>query len=867
MARKLQILANGKPLALPTDFDISIEESNPYFNGNEMFSYPVQMPLWGNRHLLGNIDDPNSSLRPVALEHTKMQIFSDGMPFRSGTLVTSDDEEVGDTLTMSISAAANSIDDLISDMQCRDVPLKDKILIGEKIGNVNASVSYKYHVKVTYDGKKPDKDVYPNAYDNATQNFSPQALGFSFPGECYTTTNDAAQSNGTITYSNGNKRIQPKVKTSYINVSDPYPTKYYCNARVAYKHRGLKDGKTSDELNPVSDKSGPENHWPYWVLDADRPQSGICFYVLYFLDCLFAHLGLSFDNSELLKVEDMRRLCFFTTHCKYTEEKKYSTSPYFNSLTTINKWLSSRGCGGQFEFTDGDDLSVNDVDYTDASGKRWVAKVGTDGVTAINAYAENITHKITADVMLMYATSDNFPEESVKTVLDSLENSFGIKFHYDYEKKHVKAIFIRDVFRNQEEPIEFPGAVTEMVKVTEKVTGVRMCYSEESSSKEQQENIKKGTRDYNTDYDYVEYPQDRTVTDKTYNEIYRTPSMNGGSGDMKVYVDRKTGNAYRIKVNGDAEKASELKPTLFEVGQFKGVEIGDCSTINEEFVTELSSDFVPMVFSDVNIQETLKTATGTYYDSTAGTAKLNTDYDASKHVFAAFIDEDMEHEFVEQRVRQCICSNACEFYLDEVLNLVESYNPGDTEDGNSPLQEMDWGLAIAVMRGGGADALYQTYDHNYDGFGNSKWRSVAGEYALVSDSLDLMGNEYDYNGVSDGIGGGERFSLKIRAWKQPEWADAPLCDSDVKDTEGNIEKKIRSRGLFDTFMTEYAYFLLNRRKYRIRLEATAPQLADIPNQWHRRFKIGGMVGYINKLSYKLHSEFGLQDLEVEFFTV
>ena len=68
-------------------------------------------------------------------------------------------------------------------MQCRDVPLKDKILIGEKIGNVNASVSYKYHVKVTYDGKKPDKDVYPSAYDNATQNFSPQALGFSFPGE------------------------------------------------------------------------------------------------------------------------------------------------------------------------------------------------------------------------------------------------------------------------------------------------------------------------------------------------------------------------------------------------------------------------------------------------------------------------------------------------------------------------------------------------------------------------------------------------------------------------------------------------------------------------------------------------------------
>lgn len=336
---------------------------------------------------------------------------------------------------------------------------------------------------------------------------------------------------------------------------------------------------------------------------------------------------------------------------------------------------------------------------------------------------------------------------------------------------------------------------------------------------------------------------------------------------MKVYVDKKTGNAYRIKVNGDAERASELKPVLFEVGQFKGVEIGDCSQLNEEFVTELASDFQPMVFTDVNLQETLKSASGTYTDPVEGTATLNTDYDASRHVFAAFIDEDMEHEFVEQRVRQCICSNACEFYLDEVLKLVESYNPSDTEDGNSPLQEVDWGLAIAVMRGGGVDAQYQTYDHNYDGFGNSKWRSVAGEYALVSDSLDLLGNEYDYNGNLSGVGSGERFSLKIRSWKQPEWSDDPLINGDIKDAEGNVITKIKSRGLFDTFMSEYAYFLLNRRKYRIELDATAPQLADIPNMWHRRFRIGGMVGYIDKLSYSLHSEFGLQGLVVEFFAV
>ena len=84
----------------------------------------------------------------------------------------------------------------------------------------------------------------------------------------------------------------------------------------------------------------------HWVLEADRQQSGICFYVLYFLDCLFDYLGVSWDNSELLKIEDMRHLCFFTTHCKYDEEKKYSNiDGFFTTKQQINEWLDSRGCG------------------------------------------------------------------------------------------------------------------------------------------------------------------------------------------------------------------------------------------------------------------------------------------------------------------------------------------------------------------------------------------------------------------------------------------------------------------------------------------------------------------------------------------
>jgi hypothetical protein len=242
--------------------------------------------------------------------------------------------------------------------------------------------------------------------------------------------------------------------------------------------------------------------------------------------------------------------------------------------------------------------------------------------------------------------------------------------------------------------------------------------------------------------------------------------------------------------------------------------------------------------------------------------------DQEQPILAAFVDEEMEHEFLEQRIRQTLASNVAEFYFDEVLDgMIENYDPSSSDDGNSPLQTVDWGLAIAIMRGGGTDATIQTYDHNYGGFGNPKWRTVAGLYALTSDSLDMWGNEYDYNGVSPGIGGGERFSLKIRSWVQPEWANAPLVDADVVDSQGNIEKKIKSRGLFDTFMSEYANFILKRRKYRVRIECSAAQVADVPNHRTRRFRINGMVGFINKLSYNVSAKDGLNGLEVEFYVL
>ena len=115
-----------------------------------MYSFPVAIPLNGNRHILKNIDDKDSELRPIFFEHQQARINVDGMPFRSGQMQIQEDEELEDNISMNVTASDKSLDTLIGDLSCRDIPVKDKIIIGEKIGNIGVSVQYLYSIHVNY---------------------------------------------------------------------------------------------------------------------------------------------------------------------------------------------------------------------------------------------------------------------------------------------------------------------------------------------------------------------------------------------------------------------------------------------------------------------------------------------------------------------------------------------------------------------------------------------------------------------------------------------------------------------------------------------------------------------------------------------
>jgi len=903
MRSHLELKIDGQWQALKPDQKLSIEEPSPLWNDTPMFSQPFTLPFRSNRALLGNADDPNSDLRAPDFDRKQALIYAEGIPLRSAVTQVQEGEVMADELAINLDASTRSFDDLIGDLKCQDIPMKDRIQVGEKIGNVHVEVKYDYRVTVDYKGKK-SKTEYTYTGDTASADFEPSVTAFSYPGICQVTgTKQVAVKKTEKVYHTGEKVNVPKEQSDYknstfINVTDAYGENSehwgeggakYCNARVCYLHKGLnEDGTTSDDVIDLKDYNQQggdqyESVYPYWVLDADRPASGLCFYVLYFLDCLFAYLDVEFDKSALLDVEDLKHLCFFTTHVRYDVEE-VASYPVFTTFDEVNAWLESRGCDGRLAMDDPEPKSIQEFRYdVNHSGHLQTVKVGVDKVESIETevLSMQIT-KFNAKIMKMIANSDNFPDESVKTILDSLEASFGIRFDYDYERHKVTAYLLRDVLRSQEEPIAFNGKVRRMEKVAEKITGFRMKYSAENTAKEQEQYIRRQKRDYDTDFDYREYPEGRVILDKTYEEIATTT----GANNTNVYVDLTTGDAFRFKVNKETGK----DPRLFEVGQFKGVEVGDCSVEAEEddTIREYVSDFQPMSFNDVNAYNRIYATSKKQVDITkdGNVYSLSNFKSGGQPMLVAYVDEDMEHEFVEQKINNPLSSMLVDIYCSEVLKGIESYDPSNTDEGESPLQTYDWGLAVAMMRGGGTDMEIQRYDPGYDGFQNDKWRTVAGEYALTTDTMDAMGNVFDYNGTHEGIGEGERFSLKITGYRPfrykyvdgnlkistnpKEWGDPSWlvpCDSDVEDPQHRIQEKIRSRGLYDTFMSELAHFLLNRKLYKVYVDCTVAELMDFPNHWKRRWRFGDKVGYINKVSYELSVEEALTEAVIEFYAL
>lgn len=916
MHSHIDIEVSGHSMALPQDQSIDVTDKNPMFNEVEMHTYPAELPFDYNRAVFKNIEARDSALRVADVDNQPARLVIDGLPLRTNILHVQEDTVLKDRIAVNFDSRTKSFKDMIADLRCRDVPVDDDILIGEKIGDISVTYRYTTLYRFIGNGTKANGDYYLElkdaSYKSVSGEFSPQATGFSYPATCkYKSVTEPliAAIADTKDFSNGNVVNIPSIETSFINVSAPYGSVdasgkrwVYCNARVCYAHHDIDDeGKTTSDVVP-SDKANAalsEDYSPYWVLPADRPASGICFYVGYFLERLFKLLGVAYDIKALTDIEDFNYLAFYTTQCKY--DTRPMPFARLSSLAAINEWLSSRGCGGQVGFSledqfDGSERSVSEAHLTAFNMKRgqyeqvnwgigdYIDYTFRGGSSAGSSWSDQIKYiyarpvmdfdqsTATATIHRMYANSDNFPDTTATEVVEALEAAFGVRFYYDAEANKVTAYLLRDMFRSTKAPIHLNAQVNSMFKMTENITGVRVRYSAESDVDEQYRNIRYGVRDYDTDYDYIDYPDNRTILDKTYQQV----ASRVDSGDMNVYVIQATGNAIRTKVDKDASTVKDLKPVHFEVGQFHGIEVGDCSKEAEDNDTihDIAIGFTPLVVNDVA------------YKKDRGSSNPN-----YQPLLVPYIDEDMEHEFVETRLQNVLTTEYADVYFNYILKHYESYDPTSTDDGQSPLQSHDWGLTLGILRTGDGGAGVENYDANYDGFGNYRWRDVADNYCMSSDTMDQTGR---WLGKTDPA---STFSLKIRAYKPfrfkhniahdetwgdtdegivisrnpKEWENDPSwlipCNNDERSPAGVITRRIRSRGLADTFLPEYIHFLLNRQKYEVKARVEIAQLADIPNHWRDRWEIDGKIGYIDRLQYSIDTISGISEVTIQFFAI
>ena len=830
----LALQINNQWAVLSEDQSVTIEENSPVWGEGNTFSLPFELDVEANRHILGNSDQLTGMSVYDVLEGQSATLYVMGIPLFYGKLSLEDEVEIENgTVEVSLISSRLTFDDMIEGMNCQDVEMTEKIVLGEKYNN------YVGETKLEYTGGGQEffeaiQGVFPNAFMRMRNN-----------------------------------------EASTVNLSNAYPTSKYCNIRICSSFPEEQEGSEKGPEKEISKvDTGSEKGYKtrigllkegrYMVLDADRSLSAPCFYVLYFMECLFSKLSIAFDFKDLYSEEDICRLAFVNTRCKFDE--------VFNGKAEsiiFNKGYNGSDFGKykamQIVPTD------RELDYPLAYWKgdafftfRTLPAFDYSGQIVITSYINDCI-----------ANSKNFPNSDVSSVVESLENAFGIRLLFNRQNNKVVLKYVRDILKDTSS-IGIKAEVLSVHKAENSTKGFVLKYNGD---------------DEDTSFNYNEWGNTVLFGNKEdsingYNMLQTkiTPF------DKTCYIDVRNGNAYRIKVDEDAEDADSLNPSLFEVGMFNPVKYGDCT--NEDNVHEVSIPFSPVILND--------TEWAVRKEKLASLVEMKgeiSDEDGknTEQSFAVFVDVETKYPSLIPEVKSgtfkeydnsspfvSSCSNLSFTYVDSQmfdekshkaskLTDKESYYPWNKTfveylDNDSPIQTFDAGLTLGIMRGPGNTSGVQDYDEDYDGEGGSKYVSVPTNYAFHSDTVDNYARVFDYDGGGNytGVDTSKRFSLKLRAEKptvEGAKKDVPVWPGDYHQI---TQSYAAGRGLFDKFYTEYAYFVTHRKIAKLTLRM---EIADLVNiDWTKRYRIGSFIGFINSYSYTVDSQ-GISEVQMELYYI
>ena len=760
--------------------EIALEGNNPIFSDAGSKTYLFQLHVDSNRHLFGNADDIYGESYYKTIDGKRATLYVAGIPIMTGKVALEDEVYMDDDGCIAINLVSGNLEfaQMIEGMNCRDVEQAEDVEVGISLDNITIQMIGK-------NGEGVAKSV-----------------SFDFPDEF-------------VFFTKGN----------VVNVQDEYPHKKFCNIRLCSKYTGESDfssvlgERDQGKLQVFIDSSNA-----YEIFEAGRRGSGICFYVQYFLKCLFQKLGVKYIDN--VGIADINRLAMVNLRCDI--EKKGDAS-----LSGLDIYK---------------DFGIS-VFWPATESEYYKYYYGTHSVSASKAFA----------------TSHNFPDQDVSKIIESLYSAFGIVFLHDSESGIIRSTFIKDVIRGCD-VVTIPCDVLNKTKIeSSKVKGFSLSY---------------GGGEDDVNYNYLDFSDVKTYT--SYASIISDINANQKS----CLLDTRTGNAYRVFVYEEAETESELRPALLEVGAFNDARFGDCS--DDKYVEEITIPFVPIINNDVGYASNDSVAhASSIRGSSASDDDLTNKYalfideDIEKpktvkvsHEFRLTIPGKRDYlplaemgygyiSFQGEDFSNTITKTSNTGTSSRQENNSRSRNSIKLSDSNA-INSYDVGLMLGIMRGPGNEAGVEYFDEDFDGEGNSRVAFTSANYAFTSDSIDNCNRDFDYNGT--GEGGVEyegRFSLKLRAGKYDK--DGNLIAA-LKDDDGNsiLPKDRAERGLYDKFWKEYAYFTVNKKILRLTCRM---EIADIMAiDWTKRCRIGDYVGFVASYSYSV-STTGMSDVEIELYYI
>lgn len=810
---KLQLKINNEWAVLPEGISMSIHKTSPLFDTEAGdISYPFELNIEANRHIFKNLSDTHGYIRLRDFHGLPAEIWYDGMQVFSGQ--TEVDESIdfdGDNISINFISANKTFSEMIDGMNCRDVEMKDEVVIGKMTSPRLQHEAWGVVVFATpLVGLLTEEEAEELAKD--------ESISVSVSGGNYGLT---IQLDAHISI----ETDQPKLYFDMPKKSDAeYPNDPYCNFRLV---RPKADG-----ANQAEGSTGNG----YAVTETGGINCAPNFFVLYFLDCLFKKLGIDCDKGSVDDIEDLRRLFMLNVwpDGEASGESEYSTDYYF------------------------DDKDGHHIPRIAHIGKiNFFVRRGAD-ILPYHAALSNTLNLNKQSLSLCYAiaTSRNFPDVDVQDVVDSLAKGFGVVFDYNQETKQMTLSLKRDIMRNSEVYDTLLTVADEFV-TRQLYGGVELTYGNDD--------------DTAFNYDMTEDENGKVFGGKSeateYDDYTEIVSSRRSRYDTETKYDKKTGNAFRIKVNEDTGD----EPQLFEVGGYNPCKYGiDKSELAEPEAIELP--FLPVTINDIwgwrKYVESGGSETSAIPqsadDSEIGVFNDTEDYNTENDLWyvpgqpGSALKESIKGvgSIGENGFEELVFfKNGNMRITAEVTMNVQIAGEGSydvSSDDENPLSKADVGLQLGIIRGSGADAHLE-YINNYDGEGNDTWLNIPGSKGGASaDSVTMWGTPYDYNGTEQG-GTEGHISLKLDARKVKSY------DENGDPVFYPIDAANARRGLVPQLLEEYLYFLAHKTPVTLKVHGTLTELLRLP--FLKRVKIGDHIGFIYTIDFDIEED-GVQEATI-----